>query len=441
MSRKDKITPSVVDAVREQTAQAAALAEIDGQDRLADPRLNPATRRRADELRTEQLTRALDAEHARLLRRHRVADRRAAEAEETLAAIALARQASSPARSVLALHQGRRLYARGAVAASVVLAVGSALGVETAAQALGAPTGTGYCAEVGLTGLSTAAILYRAHLAEHRGVLGRGWQAWALWALMIVPLAASITANLATGNALGAACALGAAAFSVLACVVADRSAAAMQARAAEVSAEDETELERVAMGEDHFAPIQPTDVVVDEAESGMRRPDERDRTRTRTREKKSDLDVPTAAGGDDVHEAVEELEAWLASQEPPEAGASAAVQPRPEGDPDGAAADADPDPARGHIDLNPEGGRIDPAGQRQGGHIDAEQGEHAARRVLPATQARLAVGAATRGRIADYLAKNPNATTPEIAAKLSLSVATVKRHRRQIRRAAGGEH
>src|SRR5690606_8952055 len=164
MSRKDTITPSVVDAVREQTEQAAALAEIDGQDRLADPRLNPATRRRADELRTEQLTRALDAEHSRLLRRHRVADRHAAEAEETLQAIALARQAASPARSVLALHRGKRLYLRLSLAASLTLSAGSAMGVEAAARALNAPTGSGYIAEVGLTGLSTAVILYRAHL-------------------------------------------------------------------------------------------------------------------------------------------------------------------------------------------------------------------------------------------------------------------------------------
>ena len=411
MSRKDKITPSVVDAVREQTAQATALAEIDGQHRLADPRLNPATRGHADTLRTEQLTRALDAEHARLLRRHRVADRRAAEAEETLQAIALARQASSPARSVLALHRGRRVYARVAVAASVVLSAGSAMGVEAAAQALGAPTGTGYVAEVGLTGLSTAAILYRAHLAEHRGELGRGWQARALWALMIVPLAASITANLTTGNALGAACAVGAAAFALLATVVADRSAAAMQARAAEVDAADEAELQRVAMGEDLFAPVDDGDGQ-DDGDGGR------------------DGVLEGAA-----RVAVDELEAWLAAQEPPEAGAGAAVTPRPEGGPDGAAAEG------GHIDpAGPRpGGHIDPAGPRPGGHIDADQRERPAGRVLPATQARLAAGAQTRGRIAAYLADHPTASNSRVATALGVSVATVKRHRRQLR-AGGGE-
>src|SRR5690606_6137131 len=371
----------------------------------ADPRLNPATRGHADELRTEQLTRALDAEHARLLRRHRVADRRAAEAEETLAAIALARQASSPARSVLALHRGRRVYARIAVAASVVLSAGSAMGVEAAAQALGAPTGTGYVAEVGLTGLSTAAILYRAHLAEHRGELGRGWQARALWALMVVPLLASVTANVATGNVLGAACGIGSAAFALLATVVADRSAAAMQARAAEVDEADEAELQRVAMGEDLFAPV-------DDGDGGR------------------DSVLDSAA-----RVAVDELEAWLAAQEPPEAGAGAAATPRPEGGPDGAAAEDDrtgPAPVA-------EGGHIDPAGPRPGGHIDADQRERPAGRVLPATQARLAAGAQTRGRIAAYLADHPTASNSRVATALGVSVATVKRHRRQLR-AGGGE-
>src|SRR5690606_8932907 len=67
---------------------------------------------------------------------------------------------------------------------------------------------------------------------------------------------------------------------------------------------------------------------------------------------------------------AVDELEAWLAAQEPPEAGAGAAATPRPEGGPDGAAAEDDrtgPAPVA-------EGGHIDPAGPRPGGHIAADQ-------------------------------------------------------------------
>lgn len=445
MSRKDKITPSVVDAVREQTAQAAALAEIDGQDRLADPRLNPATRGHADTLRTEQLTRALDAEHARLLRRHRVADRRAAEAEETLQAIALARQASSPARSVLALHRGRRVYARVAVAASVVLSAGSAMGVEAAAQALGAPTGTGYVAEVGLTGLSTAAILYRAHLAEHRGELGRGWQARALWALMIVPLAASITANLTTGNALGAACAVGAAAFALLATVVADRSAAAMQARAAEVDAADEAELQRVAMGEDLFAPVDDGDGQDDGDGGGQEHAED-------------------AAEDDAARVAVAELEAWLQDRagrpedgEDGDGGGTRPVRPVPgSGGGGGAARELPVKTERGteHGAVAGDGGGALTSSRRSGAAAHIETGGGAAHierqgrshrqdqrpggpgRVLAAAEARRAIGASTQHQIARYAAEHPEASTAQIAAALGLSPATVRRHRNR----QGGE-
>lgn len=263
--RKTKTTqPStVVDVVRAQTAQAAALAAIEGQELLSTPHTNPTTRGMRDRLRDEQQERALRAEHARVLRRDRVLDARAAEAEATLEALALARRTLSPARSVRALDLSKRRYLRVSMAASLVLAAGSAMGVEAAAGALGAPTGTGYVAEVGLTVLSTLAIGYRAHLAEHGGQIGTvrknaqgeggQWQARVLWALMTVPLLVSVAANVSTGNALGAFCALGAAAFAVLSAVIADRSAAAMTTQAARVDAVAEDELRQVAMGEDLF--------------------------------------------------------------------------------------------------------------------------------------------------------------------------------------------
>ncbi|MFC7570945.1 hypothetical protein ACFQU9_48250, partial [Actinomadura namibiensis] len=269
MTRK-KQTPtkaaSVVDAVRAQSAQAAELARISGQERLADPRLNPATRAQHDALRDEQQRRALDAAHQRAMRRHRVADAAAADAEETLSALALARQTSSPARRVLALHQGKRVYLRVSLAASVVLAAGSALGVEAAARHLDAPVGTGWIAEVGLTGLATAAIAYRAHLAENGGHLGsvrEHWQARVLWALMTVPLLVSVIANVSTGNVLGAACSIGAAAFALLSATVADRSSAAMTANAKQVDTVAEKELRATAMGENVFAAPAPATTMV----------------------------------------------------------------------------------------------------------------------------------------------------------------------------------
>lgn len=266
MKRRTQGSSDVVTSVEQQTAQAAELARIAGQGRLMDPRLNPATRTHADRLLVEQHRKALEAEHARLLRRHRVTDRRAEEAERTLEAIGLARRASSPARSVLALHTGKRRYLRLSLAASLALAAGSAMGVEATAEALSAPVGSGYIAEVGLTGLATAAITYRAHLAEHRGELAKGgWQSRVLWTLMTVPLLVSVACNLGILNVVGAFCAIGAAAFSLLSCVIADRSAAAMQARAEEVTEADADELRAVAMGEDLFAAVQAEPELISE--------------------------------------------------------------------------------------------------------------------------------------------------------------------------------
>ena len=242
-------TPTVVASVEEQTAAAAALAGIAGQDRLADPRLNPAVRGHADALRDEQHRKSLEAEHSRKLRAHRVSDRRAGDAEKALELIRSARAATSPARSVIALHNGRRKFMGIAMTASLALSAGSAMGVATLAKSWGAPSEVGYIAEIGLTGLSNAAILYRSHLAEHRAEL-EGWQSRTLWAMAIIPLLASAVANAVSVGAVGVFCSLGAAAFGLLAAVIADRSAATLQARAAEVTTDEENELRTIAMGE-----------------------------------------------------------------------------------------------------------------------------------------------------------------------------------------------
>ncbi|QXJ27080.1 hypothetical protein AGRA3207_007878 (plasmid) [Actinomadura graeca] len=457
MRGRRKSTTTAVDvvaSVREQAEQAAALAGISGQDRLADPRLNPATRAHADELRTAQQITALEAEHGRALRRDRVLDARAAEAEATLEAIALARRASSSARSVKALADGRRRWSRLALGASVVLAAGSAMGVEAAAHVLEAPRGTGYVAELGLTGLSTAAIAYRAHLAEHRGTLARGsWQLRALWALMTVPLLASVIANVSMLNALGAACSIGAGAFALLGAVVADRSAAAMQARAAEVDAADEAGLRAVAMG-------QEPDEAPDEAPGGV--PGSRDGGIAGSLD--AGIEVAARAG-------VDELAAWLADREPPAAGAVPAGAPVPGGGPVGAARGLRPGlgeapgegvcPRHGGMVLGDRGGGGPvpmpalPAGgdggriEGPGGHIDSDPDDgpdgaldpggpdEGARRVWAAAEARRAAGDATRARVAAVLDTTPGASVREIAGALGISEATAKRHRRALRSGA----
>src|SRR5690625_1565245 len=144
----------VVDAVRSQTTQAAQLSDIAAQRLLGDPRTNPATRGHADTLRNTQQRAELDAEHTRRLRRIRVDDARAAHAERALEAIRAAREAHSPARAVTALTRGRRRYGNVALAASLALSVGSAMGTEALASSWEAPWGVGYLAECGMTGLA-----------------------------------------------------------------------------------------------------------------------------------------------------------------------------------------------------------------------------------------------------------------------------------------------
>jgi hypothetical protein len=417
----------VVASVQDQTEQAEALAAIAGQARLADPRTNPATRAHADRLRNDQHLKALDAEHSRLLRRHRVAGRRSEEAERTLEAMALAQRASSPARSVLALHVGKRRRMRLCLAASLVLGVGSALGLEAASQALKAPWGSGYIAEVGLTGLATAAITYRAHLGEHRGELVKGsWQSRALWAGMTVPLLISVACNLATFNAIGAFCAISAAAWSLLACVVADRSSAAMQARAEEVSAEDELEIRRVAVGDDDelFTPVAAGITGGDQAGTLPAAPAELETPQgpavaieapaapaDETGQDSPETDDDPVA--DEASAGLGELTAWLADQDPPD-GATTADLPGPSGGPDAGGLTSSSDRA----------------------HIDADRREESdgAARVLPAAEARRAIGAATLHRVSAYLTDHPEAGYREVASELGLSEATAKRYMKVLR-------
>lgn len=243
----------VVSSVEEQTEQAAALARIDGQELLVDPRTNPAVRPYADSLRNEQHREILAAEDRRVHRRIRVEDRRAAHAELGLEALQEANDTASPAHSVIALHKGRIRFMGASLAASITLSVGSAMGVEHLAEKWDAPKGSGYIAEVGLVGLATAVILYRSHLTRHGGTPSR-FQDIILGAFMVVPLLASMAANIAGSGPVGVACSAGAAAFGLFSHIVADASATALQTQAERVTGDEEHDLRKTASGEDLFS-------------------------------------------------------------------------------------------------------------------------------------------------------------------------------------------
>ncbi|MDA8368609.1 MAG: hypothetical protein M0026_01915, partial [Nocardiopsaceae bacterium] len=132
-----------------------------------------------------------------------------------------------PATTVLDLTTSRKRYVAGALVASVVCSVGSAMGVEAYAQTMGAPTGLGYAAEVAMTGLSTYAIAWRGGLARGRAVL-EGIPTWALPVLIVVPLLASIAGSTAGSGPVGAVCSIGAAAFAWFAYLVSSTGADAI---------------------------------------------------------------------------------------------------------------------------------------------------------------------------------------------------------------------
>ncbi|WP_289009042.1 hypothetical protein [uncultured Thermomonospora sp.] len=255
----------VVADVREQTTQASQLVGIAGQELLADPRTNPRVRPLADALLTSQHEHALKAAHSRVLRRYRVSNRGAEHAEEMLEAVRQARQMRSPARSVLALQKGRRYWMTTSLGLSVALSVGAASGVAALAAKLDAPELAGWVAEAGGTVLSTAAISYRAHLAAHDDQPS-GWHNCVLWALTFVPLAASVAANVFGAGPVGVLCSLGAAAFALLAHVVGEASAAAMQKQAARVTEQEERELQAAVLEHDLFAAPAPKVQVQPEA-------------------------------------------------------------------------------------------------------------------------------------------------------------------------------
>lgn len=402
--------PSVVDQVGAQTDQARSLSQITDQQLLADPRTNPATRGHADRLRDDQQRHALTLEHRRELRKGRVSDRRAAHAERTLDAIQAARETASPALSVVALHTGRRRYMSTALVASLALSVGSALGVEAAAQAWGAPVGVGYLAEVGLTGLATAVILYRSHLAQHTHRADTHmplWQERVLWVLMLVPLVGSIVASTAGSGPVGALCSIGAAAFALLAYLIADRSSALMRATAALVDTADEAELRRQAAGEELFSAV----VVQEDTEEPGSEPEE--------------VDEGAAA--------VAAIEEWLGERS--RVGHDVADRHQEATQPPVNGSHRINGAARHFVPDQGNDGTFHTVAPRNGGGVVdvADDGGESSEQVVDAVHANRLKGAHTRLRVAEHLAVNPTHNARQVGEALSISESTARRYMKEL--------
>ena len=262
--RRKTASVDVVADIERRTADAKALADVAGQNLLQDARTNPAVRAHAVELHNAEHKRQITAASDQRMRRIDVNAGRAAHAARSLEVIQMAEEKNSPAHSVLALHDGRKRFMTASMICSTLLSVGSATGIMALAQKHGAPGTTGdvvgAVAELGLTGISTMAVLYRTHLTSHRSMTDEGgsahridgaWQDAGLWFLTVAPLVAGVAANAVAHGAVGIFCSVGAVMFSVFSYIVSDRSSHALRTRAAEVSKEDKEELFLVATGQD----------------------------------------------------------------------------------------------------------------------------------------------------------------------------------------------
>lgn len=212
----------------QETVQAAkSLASIPDQELLDNPALNPATRQRFDELTADRLQKELDLAHSRKLRAAQEVDRREGEQAETAQAIAAARKATSPAKVVVDMARHQRTFGRIVLTASLLLSVGSAMGMEALVDGVEGPTGVGYLAEIGLTGLSTTVIVWAGILARSGTRIEKSTAK--LFAVLIGgPLLVSIAGSTLGSGPVGAACSIGSALFAALAYLITTTSSEAI---------------------------------------------------------------------------------------------------------------------------------------------------------------------------------------------------------------------
>ena len=385
---REAATADVVAALQEQVRQAQALASVPEQQLLRDPRLNPATRALADSLEAERLRARLEAEHRRVLRAQQERERQAEEAVRAAAAVDAARAATDPALTVLSVVRSRRRFSAICLAASLALSVGSAMGLEAAVQRYypAAPTGIGYIAEVALTGMSTAAIVWSGLLAR-TGARFSGPVRAALGALVALPLLVSAAGATLGSGPVGAVTSLGSAAFAALAWLVATTAATATAAL-----------LDRID---------QRTAPVVDEA---------------------GESDEPSPTVGD----ALAVVGDALAEQ------AAAYLRALPE------RPDHTSDRAGESTSDRADGPTCDRDGDHTGNLLvatsdrtsdrPADGVDERAVRAREIAARRREEGRRNRRMVADYIAAHPDATTREIADATGLSETTIRRIRRDLR-------
>lgn len=378
MAKKDipvtssPVTPEEI----QRTVQAAkSLASIPGQELLEDPALNPATRERYDQLTAERLEAALQADHRRKLAEAAEQARQVEESAQVAAIIDQARRATSPARTILDMSRHQRRFGRISLAASLLLSVGSAIGLGAWVDSTGGPMPVGWVAEIGLTGLSTAVIVWRGLLAR-AGTRIDDRTGRLFLALMVVPLLVSIVGSYLGTGPVGVACSLGSALFAGLTYLINTSAADAIKQSITKIDDDDERPSEQAASTDTPRASTLP-----------RRTPGD---------------------GLEEVGEAIaDEASDWLRSHGAP------SEHPRSHEDDEST--------------EESEESQVSPSDQDRS-HGDGD-------RPLTAQERRRLEGVRNRERVADFLYEHPDALTGEIARELGLGESTVRRIRRELDR------
>jgi len=377
MAKKDipvtssPVTPEEI----QRTVQAAkSLASIPGQELLEDPALNPATRERYDQLTAERLEAALQADHRRKLAEAAEQARQVEESAQVAAIIDQARRATSPARTILDMSRHQRRFGRISLAASLLLSVGSAIGLGAWVDSTGGPMPVGWVAEIGLTGLSTAVIVWRGLLAR-AGTRIDDRTGRLFLALMVVPLLVSVVGSYLGTGPVGVACSLGSALFAGLTYLINTSAADAIKQSITKID-DDERPSEQAASTDTPRASTLP-----------RRTPGD---------------------GLEEVGEAIaDEASDWLRSHGAP------SEHPRSHEDDEST--------------EESEESQVSPSDQDRS-HGDGD-------RPLTAQERRRLEGVRNRERVADFLYEHPDALTGEIARELGLGESTVRRIRRELDR------
>ena len=386
MAKKDipvtssPVTPEEI----QRTVQAAkSLASIPGQELLEDPALNPATRERYDQLTAERLEAALQADHRRKLAEAAEQARQVEESAQVAAIIDQARRATSPARTILDMSRHQRRFGRISLAASLLLSVGSAIGLGAWVDSTGGPMPVGWVAEIGLTGLSTAVIVWRGLLAR-AGTQVDDRTGRLFLALMVVPLLVSIVGSYLGTGPVGVACSLGSALFAGLTYLINTSAADAIKQSITKIDTTKKEPSERTSEQTAHT-----------------------DTPRASTLPRRTPGD-----GLEEVGEAIaDEASDWLRSH--------------------GAPSERSHETGRSHEDdestEESEESQVSPS-EHPRSHGDGD-------RPLTAQERRRLEGVRNRERVADFLYEHPDALTGEIARELGLGESTVRRIRRELDR------